>query len=63
MGVHCGVNAANKAGMAFWQAVGFAPYEDALRSSRSTKWFVRTIERPADAAMADGGNLSGTAPN
>jgi len=62
-GVHCGVNAANQAGLAFWQAVGFAPYEDAHRTSRSTKWFVRTIEGPADAAMGVGSNLSGMAPD
>lgn len=63
VGVHCGVNAANQAGLAFWQAVGFAPYEDAHRTSRSTKWFVRTIEGPADAAMGEGSNLSGMAPD
>jgi len=43
-GVHCGVNAANQGGLAFWQAVGFTPYVDELAASPTTKWFVRAIE-------------------
>jgi len=42
-GVHCGVNAANHGGLAFWQAAGFAPYDSASEISGGTKWFVRRL--------------------
>jgi GNAT superfamily N-acetyltransferase len=46
-GVHCGVNAANHRGLAFWQAVGFAPYDVAGEISGRTRWFVRALDAPA----------------
>lgn len=43
IGVHCGVNAANHGGLAFWPAVGFEPYDAAGEVSGRTRWFVRAL--------------------
>jgi len=52
VGVHCGVNAANPGGLAFWLAAGFAPFDAAAEVAGRTRWLVRRLDAPSAGGVA-----------